>query len=133
MQSLHDKKCKSCGTKFVPKQPLQNCCTYDCFIENQNKKAKEKAQKREEKETLVDSIKRYKENPVILKSHDPKKFIKPIAHKSKTTKNTARSLDDETIKEVYARDNYTCIIPDCGKRTLDLPHHAYFGGIQANR
>lgn len=57
------------------------------------------------------------------------KARKPIAHRSKTNKNTARTITQETIGEVYARDKYECIL--CGSRNLDLPHHAYFGS-QAN-
>lgn len=139
MQNIKQKKCKNCPVVFTPKQPLQNCCSTDCFYEYKNAQDREKIEKKREKQAL-----QYQLNEALWSSKTPytveqimlsKPLIKrlAIAHKSKTSKNTARSLDDETIREVYTRDEFRCIVPGCGKTTLDLPHHAYFGGIQANR
>lgn len=53
-----------------------------------------------------------------------KKTPNPIAKKSKTSKNIARSLNSDIISQVYTRDWFKCIL--CWSKTLDLPHHVLY-------
>lgn len=68
----------------------------------------------------------------VIKSKTKIKLsTKPIRHKSKTSRNTSRSLSQETINKVYERDWYKCIVEWCTNRNVTLPHHANFW-IEAN-
>lgn len=136
------KTCKNpgCGQKFKQLSSLQNCCCPKCYDEYKKHRAGES-------QKMLASIgekigtgfaPKFPKSPIVNAGtwgteHDslPKPSRKPIARYSKTNKNMARHLDEETIREVYERDGNTCIIPGCGKRNLDIPHHAFYGG-QAN-
>ncbi len=69
---------------------------------------------------------------VIKTKSKIKLSTKPIRHKSKTSRNTSRSLSQDIIDQVYERDWFKCIIPECTCKDLDLPHHIFFG-IESNR
>jgi len=47
-------------------------------------------------------------------------------------KYTKRKLTMEVIREVYERDEKTCVCCRELGKTLDPPHHAFYGG-EANR
>lgn len=139
MVIMKEKSCKNCTKSFVPKEVLQNCCCYECFMANKNKKAKEKFHRNEMKEEIKNEVSKLAWEPwrppvIPFKKEKFTAIVikKPIARVSRTSKNTVRHLDAETIEQVYRRDSYNCIVYDCICKQLDPPHHAFYGA-QAHR